>query len=502
MKLIKKKMNFSIKDIKAEIISSALDVIKFKDNIKEEKSFENLENYFNTMHKNSKLFFKKAKRIKKKINKYNDRKNKFEKLIMQTDLYKKKLREKDIIISNISNNINNEKIIYFSKICYVCKVKIDKHHFFYHNFCYNCGEFNFNKRTQKCDLKGKIALITGGRIKIGYEACLILLRNGCKVITTTRFPKDAIIRFSNEKDFDVWKDNLLVFGIDFRNIPKVNEFCEFLNSKLIKLDILINNAAQTIRRNCFYYSHLIPIEEKEFENGNLNNLIGNSNNMSKFLNMNSLINDKKLPLLKYNSHNFISSYELSKNPFLEEEISLSKEKIQEIYPLNAFDSNNQQIDLSITNSWVKNIGEINFIEFIETQLINSWTPFIIISKLKPLMLNKIEDKKFIINVTAMEGKFNCIYKRTTHVHTNMSKASLNILTKTIGSSFALDNIFVNCVDTGWVSDMMPNSHNSDFCPPLDEIDGAMRILDPIFSGINENKLFHSCFVKDYKINDY
>lgn len=165
-------------------------------------------------------------------------------------------------------------------LCYTCAKKFTKVHHFYDKLCPPCADLNYKKRNQKADLtgnyccihcnmhKGKIALVTGGRIKIGYEIVLILLRCGATVITTTRFPKDASLRFSKEKDFDQWKDRLQIYGLDFRYLPSVIEFAEFLKRKLPRLDIIINNAAQTVRKPPAYYSHLLKIETKplkEFE---------------------------------------------------------------------------------------------------------------------------------------------------------------------------------------------------------------------------------------------
>lgn len=62
--------------------------------------------------------------------------------------------------------------------------------------CLDCGNFNEARRNaKKPDLTGKIAIVTGGRIKIGYLTTLLLLRSGCEVHVTSRFPKDALQRY-------------------------------------------------------------------------------------------------------------------------------------------------------------------------------------------------------------------------------------------------------------------------------------------------------------------
>jgi NAD(P)-dependent dehydrogenase (short-subunit alcohol dehydrogenase family) len=109
--------------------------------------------------------------------------------------------------------------------------------------CEPCGDLNFFKRTYPCDLTDKVALVTGGRIKIGFQLVLILLRNGAHVIVTTRFPKDAALKFKSEPDFNSWYDRLEIYGLDFKYVPSIYEFCEFIKRKYRRLDILINNAA-------------------------------------------------------------------------------------------------------------------------------------------------------------------------------------------------------------------------------------------------------------------
>jgi len=135
-----------------------------------------------------------------------------------------------------------------SRKCYVCSKRYDGLHFHYDQLCSECGDFNYKKRSQICDLTSKIALVTGGRTKIGYHIALLLLRNGALTIVTTRFPKDAALKFCKEPDFDQWSDRLHLYGLDFKYVPSVYEFCDFLKSKYSRLDIIINNAAQTIRK--------------------------------------------------------------------------------------------------------------------------------------------------------------------------------------------------------------------------------------------------------------
>jgi len=140
--------------------------------------------------------------------------------------------------------------------CYVCKTEFTKMHHFYDTMCPDCGDFNYAKRFQTADVNGQIAVITGSRLKIGYHITLMLLRGGATVIATTRFPVDSALRFAKEDDFLEWGHRLKIHGLDLRHIPSVEIFCNFIEQKYGRLDILINNAAQTVRRPAGFYSHL------------------------------------------------------------------------------------------------------------------------------------------------------------------------------------------------------------------------------------------------------
>ena len=159
------------------------------------------------------------------------------------------------------------------------------------------------------------------------------------------------------------------------------------------------------------------------------------------------------------------------------------------------------------NSWNFEFDEIPFQEFTEVQIINAWTPYYLCSKLKPLMEKSPFQDKYIVNVTAVEGMFNH-YKRTTHVHTNMAKAALNMFTRTCGKYLKNIGIYMTCVDTGWVNYMdemnklidkneKENYENTFINIPLDELDGAMRVLQPIIEGIKNKNYLYGILLKNY-----
>ena len=108
-----------------------------------------------------------------------------------------------------------------------------------------------------------------------------------------------------------------------------------------------------------------------------------------------------------------------------------------------------------------------------------------------------------MNVTAVEGKFYRFKKSDRHPHTNMAKAALNMLTHTSAGDFAKYGIFMNAVDTGWVTDEDPIALSQfkqdvhDFQPPLDIVDGAARVCDPFLDGIITGKHWVGKFLKDY-----
>jgi len=391
--------------------------------------------------------------------------------------------------------------------CYICKAEFSKLHFFYDTLCKKCADLNYSKRFQTASLHGQVALITGARVKIGYQTTLMMLRAGATVIATTRFPVDAGIRYAKEEDYEEWGDRLQLHGLDLRHTPSVEIFASYVNQTHDRLDILINNAAQTVRRPPEFYAHLMENEKRSHSDlpEIVQQLLGNRetfrNQLTSLCNSNGT-QEKNLALAWQTPDPGIGLREsaaLSQIPYRQD----SSLRPEEIFPEGKLDADLQQVDLRKTNSWRLRLGEVPTTEMLEVQLVNSVAPFVLCNRLLPLMKRDDTGQKHIVNVTAMEGKFLRFKKAARHPHTNMAKAALNMLTHTAAKDLAKDGIYMNAVDTGWVTDEDPAELSEfkqrvhDFQPPLDIIDGAARVCDPFFDGILTGKHWSGKFLKDY-----
>lgn len=354
--------------------------------------------------------------------------------------------------------------------CYICKAKYTILHEYYHDLCPDCSELNWSKRTQRANLSGRYAVVTGGRIKIGYQVAVKLLRDGARVLVTTRFPADAAERFQAEVDAREWYPRLQIQGLDLRDLTQVEAFADGLQTQAQPLDILIHNAAQTVKRPLEFYRHLL--EPRSVSADALKLLV-----------------DPR-----------VATTLIEARPGYQGHLITS----EGLFPARMFDRDGQQVDLRDQNSWLLKLGEISTIEMLETWLVNAASPFILTSRLRSLMSQSSFPRRFVINVSAMEGQFARVGKTSYHPHTNMAKAALNMLTRTSAADLARDFIYMNSVDTGWITDEKPFPlaekvrQEHAFYTPLDIIDAASRIYDPIAMGINhEQQPLYGHFLKDY-----
>jgi NAD(P)-dependent dehydrogenase (short-subunit alcohol dehydrogenase family) len=359
--------------------------------------------------------------------------------------------------------VDGERTLRGSRRCYVCKDRYTRLDADYHMLCPPCAAENTARRDARCDLTGRRAVVTGGRIKIGFHTALKLLRDGASVLVTTRFPADAARRFAAVPDAGDWLDRLWVHGVDFLDLAAVVGLVDAVREEWGDLDILVNNAAQTIRRPAGYHREVRAAEREP--------LRGLAAAVRR-------TEERAAPagtdLVAFDS----------------------------LFPVGLRDETGEPLDLRDTNSWVLRVGEVSPAEWLETHVVNAFVPFLLTGHLRPQLAASRHPDRYVVQVSAMEGSFSRPTKTPRHPHTNMAKAGLNMLTRTVAAEYAVDGIYMSSVDTGWVTDERPHpsktaERDAGFRPPLDVVDGAARVYDPIVRGIGGAPV-HGVFLKDYR----
>ncbi|THV42166.1 SDR family NAD(P)-dependent oxidoreductase [Glycomyces buryatensis] len=347
--------------------------------------------------------------------------------------------------------------------CYVCKTSYRQTDAFYHLLCPGCAADNAARRTAGTDLGGRRVLLTGGRVKIGYELALMLLRDGADLTVTTRFPADALRRFAAAPGHDEWAHRLHVVGIDLRDPRQVIGLAGRLLDEGRPLDALVNNAAQTLRRPPHAYAALAAAER-------------------------SALDGPRTPAGPW----LAPGYQVGE--------ALPAIALDTIVP--AVDASGLLPDLSAENSWSAVLGGLDAAETLEAYLVNAFAPTLLCDRLLPLLLASPHPRRYIVNVSAVEGRFAVRHKTSRHPHTNMAKAALNMLTRTSGPALAERGVYMCAVDTGWITDENPapvkaRSAERGFRTPLDVVDGAARVYDPIVRGEAGDPVA-GVFLKDYR----
>jgi NAD(P)-dependent dehydrogenase (short-subunit alcohol dehydrogenase family) len=349
--------------------------------------------------------------------------------------------------------------------CYVCRERFREVDAFYHALCQACADLHRGHRDASVDLSGRRAVVTGGRVKIGYEVALKLLRSGAAVTVVTRFPADAGRRYAQEPDAGNWSGSLRIIGADLRDPRQVLDLADRLSEGGRALDILINNAAQTVRRPAWAYQPLVVAE-----------------------------------LLAARAVETVAGYRPGAAP--PGWTAAIESAGSELAALT--DATGALVVDGSRNSWTARIGEIDPVELLEVQLVNVVAPFLLVDRLRRALATPGAGRSYVVNVTGREGWFSEGGPGPDrHPHTSVSKAALNMLTRVGAADLARHEVYMCGVDTGWITDENPTAIKarraaSGWRPPLDVVDAAARIYHPIISGEAGTPL-HGVLLRNYAV---
>jgi NAD(P)-dependent dehydrogenase (short-subunit alcohol dehydrogenase family) len=318
---------------------------------------------------------------------------------------------------------------------------------------------------------------------------LRLLRDGADTTITTRFPRDAARRFASMADSDDWLHRLRIVGIDLRDPAQVVALADDVAAGG-PLDILVNNVAQTVRRSAAGYSLLARAEVAPLPAGPLPP-IRTFAPVAVAAGLPAPAGDAPARPHWTPTPAALSALALSAGSASPQRIASER----------AIDAGGLVPDLDSVNSWSRHVQDVDPVELLEVQLCNQTAPFILVGRLRAALAASSARRTYIVNVSAIEGQFHRGYKGPGHPHTNMAKAALNMLTRTSAHEMLRDGILMTSVDTGWITDERPHPTKmrlaeDGFHAPLDLVDGAARVYDPIVRGEAGEDL-HGCFLKDY-----
>ncbi|KAH0787655.1 putative oxidoreductase [Histomonas meleagridis] len=301
--------------------------------------------------------------------------------------------------------------------CYGCGTFARTPHPVYPFSCIRCGELFKENRMYSCPLPNQVSVVIGCRTKLGHQVTLKLLRAGSIVIGTSRYPQQTYELFKGYEDSQEWLHRLEIYDKGL-DLDNSN-----LKSLFEEFKRFIENKHESVTNVIFCAAQTIRVREKQRDE----------------------VKSSTQETNRYGDAKFVKS--------------------------------------EFTNTWCMNIYDICQEEMEELMRINAIAPALFFQTMIPLM-KKSKTAPYFITVHAREGNFS-ISKNDKHIHTNMAKAALHMLTRCLPEAKLMtDNgipFSIHGCDPGWISvDEYYEKNRPWIVPPIDEVDGAARILYPIF----------------------